>query len=54
MITIIGLTLFELIFEARARYLFAYVPLYIILAVCGIKFLLDKWDTHQERKNAKQ
>ena len=54
MISIIGLTLFELIFEARARYLFAYVPLYIILAVCGIKFLLDKWDTHQERKNAKQ
>ena len=54
MITIIGLTLFELIFEARARYLFAYVPLYIILAVCGIKFLLDKWDTHQERMNAKQ
>lgn len=53
MITIIGLTLFELIFEARARYLFAYVPLYIILAVCGIKFLLDKWEKHQKRKNAK-
>lgn len=54
MVSIIGLTLFELLFEARARYLFAYVPLYIILAVCGIKFLLDKWDTHQERMNAKQ
>ena len=53
MITIIGLTLFELIFEARARYLFAYVPLYIILAVCGIKFLLDKWEKHQKRKISK-
>ena len=53
MITIIGLTLFELIFEARARYLFAYVPLYIILAVCGIKFLLDKWEHRQKRKISK-
>lgn len=43
MVSIIGLTLFELIFEARARYLFTYVPLYIILAVYGIKFLLDKF-----------
>lgn len=53
MISIIGLTLFELIFEARARYLFAYVPLYIILAVCGIKFLLDKWEQYQKRKISK-
>lgn len=35
MLGIIGLTIFELIFEARARYLFTYVPLYIILAMYG-------------------
>jgi hypothetical protein len=35
MLSIVGITLFELIFEARARYLFIYVPFYIILAVRG-------------------
>ena len=32
MLSIIGLTVFELIFEARARYLYTYIPMYIILA----------------------
>lgn len=36
MLTIIGLTLFETIFEARARYLFIYVPFFIITAVLGL------------------
>lgn len=35
MLAIVGLSLFELIFEARARYLFAYAPVYIILAMLG-------------------
>ena len=35
MLSILGLTIFELLFEARARYLFTYAPLYIILAVQG-------------------
>ena len=35
MLSILGLTIFELLFEARARYLFTYAPLYIILAVLG-------------------
>ena len=30
---IIGITLFELLFEARARYLYLYVPVYILLFV---------------------
>ena len=34
-LSIIGLTLFELLFEARARYLFAYTPIYIIIACVG-------------------
>ena len=33
-LTLIGLTLFELLFEAKARYLFVYVP-FFILASCG-------------------
>lgn len=37
MLSIIGVSLFELIFEARSRYLFSYVPLYIILAVYGYR-----------------
>ena len=36
MLSIIGLTLFQLLFEARARYLFIYTPIYIILAILGI------------------
>lgn len=41
---VLGLTLFELLFEARARYLYIYVPFYIIAAVMGagkIKMLLQ-------------
>ena len=39
-LAIIGITLFLLLFEARARYLFLYSPYYILLAVVGIKNLL--------------
>ncbi len=42
MLAIIGLTLFELIFEARARYLYTYVPLYIVLAIYGVSFISRK------------
>lgn len=34
---IAGITLFELLFEVRARYLFIYVPLYIVMATEGIQ-----------------
>ena len=34
---IAGITLFELLFEVRARYLFIYVPLYIVMAIEGIQ-----------------
>lgn len=39
MLAIIALTVFEAIFEARARYLYIYAPLYIILAVKGLESL---------------
>lgn len=41
MLALLGLTAFQLIFEARARYLFIYVPFYIILASVGIASLSD-------------
>lgn len=41
MLTIIGITLFLLLFEARARYLFLYAPYYIIMAVAGLKELIN-------------
>ena len=34
-LAIIGLSIFELLFEARARYLFAYAPVYIIIGING-------------------
>lgn len=36
-LAIIGITLFLLLFEARARYLFLYSPYYILLAVMGVQ-----------------
>lgn len=42
MLGIVGLTLFELLFEARARYLFIYAPIYIILCIYGLDFLRKK------------
>ncbi len=41
-LAIIGITLFLLLFEARARYLLLYGPYYIILAVLGFLFIKDK------------
>ena len=35
--SIIGLTIFELLFEARARYLFCYAPLFVILSGWGLR-----------------
>ena len=42
MLALIALTLFETLFEARARYLFIFAPLYITLAVCGVQALADR------------
>ena len=36
---IIGITLYELLFEARARYLYLYVPVYILLFVLNGDYL---------------
>ncbi|MGN0141788.1 MAG: hypothetical protein ACI4AD_06135 [Roseburia sp.] len=39
-LAILGLALFELIFEARARYLFVYAPFFIILAMVGAQRMI--------------
>jgi len=41
-LSIIGLTMFELLFEARSRYLYSYVPIYLAAAVLGIRVLADR------------
>ena len=38
---ILGLYIFETIFEARSRYIFVYVPLYIFIGVIEIKNALN-------------
>ena len=38
---IIGLFIFEILFEARSRYIFIYVPLYIFLGLIGLKNVLN-------------
>lgn len=38
---ILGLYIFETMFEARSRYIFVYVPLYIFIGVIGIKNVLN-------------
>ena len=42
MLTIIGLTVFELLFEARARYLYIYAPIYISLSIIGLQHILNR------------
>lgn len=42
MLSILGLILFQLLFEARARYVYCYVPLMLVLAVTGFKICLEK------------
>ncbi len=41
MLAIIGLTAFELLFEARARYLYIYAPVYVMLGVNGLWSAFD-------------
>ena len=37
MLALIGITLFETIFEARARYLFIYAPVYLTVGMMGLR-----------------
>lgn len=44
-IAIIGLTIFLLLFESRARYIFLYTPVYVLLGCIGIRNIYNKiWE----------
>lgn len=45
MLSILGLTAFVLIFEARARYLYTYTPIYICLCSLGLKNFVQEFST---------
>ena len=47
MLSIIGLILFELLFEAKARYLFTFLPLFLISAGDGLFGFLSRKDIRQ-------
>ena len=38
-LALLGLMLFEMLFEVRARYLYTYAPVYVLLGVCGLRNL---------------
>ena len=46
-LSLIGLFLFEILFEARSRYLFIYVPYFIILAILTINKIMLKLGTEE-------
>lgn len=37
-LSVVGLFIFEMLFEARARYLYTYAPVFVILMVSGIRY----------------
>lgn len=45
MIGVMGLVAFELLFEARARYLFTFTPIFIILSITGWMRIVTKYST---------
>lgn len=49
-LSIIGLTMFETLFEPRARYFYIYVPFYVILAPIGLRNVLEKFKSKKDKK----
>ena len=47
-LSLIGIIVFELLFEARARYIYIYVPLFILYGISGIK---QSWQLSPVKKN---
>ena len=42
MLSLIGITLFLLLFEGRARYLYTYIPIYILAGIAGVSRFVHK------------
>lgn len=51
-LALVGLTVFELLFEARARYLYPYVPVYILAALYGLEALNGFWRRRKVRRRS--
>lgn len=49
LLAVIGLTIFEVLFEARARYLYLYVPFYIITGVLGAERIVKSYYSFRKR-----
>jgi len=52
LLSLLGATLFQLIFEARARYLFLYAPFYVLCAAFGL-YKLQHWSAKKFNKRIK-
>ncbi|WP_455502954.1 hypothetical protein [Blautia sp.] len=53
-LVILGVSAYVLIFESRAKYLFMFLPFYLILASCGLKFLLSEISEKEQKKSTSQ
>ena len=53
MLSIVGLTTFEMLFEVRARYLFLYAPIFCILATLGLENMYTMVQGYYHRKTSK-
>ncbi len=42
-VSVLGLTLFECLFEVRARYLYTFVPIYCVLGALGLKIMCNSF-----------
>lgn len=56
-LTLLGVSIFLLLFECRSRYLYLFTPLYIVLASCGLQnasWLLNKFMAKKKQKEQLQ
>lgn len=53
-LSLLGLSIFLLIFECRSRYLFVYSPLFVVLASVGIFEASNIMDNYLSKKSSKQ
>ena len=42
LLTFIGLVLYQMLFESRARYIFLYIPLFVCMAIYGLERINNK------------
>ena len=46
MLSLLGMVLYSMLFEARARYVYVFAPLYLALAGLGFSALLERLGTY--------